>query len=345
MEQVDITFCIPVFNVSGYIRDCIESILAETKDIPVEIICVDDCSNDDSWEILTEICAQRRECVRYRNESNRGVSYTRNRALEQARGEYVWFVDPDDLLGCGTVNSFLENARKQNADVILGNYARIEETFRAENRSRFREETVTFSEVEPIPHPKDAAGKTMCAIWSGMFRTAFLKENGLRFRENMVAQEDTLFYYEAEQLSPKTIITDAVCYLYRQRGSSVMNFRSEERIEKYYQSMLIMLEVYHDYLKKGTYRDEKMLKSKIHHTHENICSCLAQCTDESFVKENFKDLKKRGYYPYPFRKEALKKKGSKIRAFLDYLLPLEICFWIIHFAYSRANKRRFRKTK
>lgn len=342
MGQTDITFCLPVFNVSEYLRDCIDSILAEIGDIQAEIVCVDDCSNDDSWRILSDICSEKSECVCYRNEQNRGVSYSRNRALKLAKGKYVWFVDPDDLLGSGIVNKFLENAERENADVILGNYVRIEESFSTEQRDKYRVQDAEFIKTEAIPHPTDASGKKMCAIWAGMFRTAFLLENDLLFREDMIAQEDTLFYYEAEQHSPKTIKTDAVCYLYRQRSTSVMNHRSEERIQKYYKSMRIMLDVYNGYLKSGTYKDEAVLKAKIHHTYENICSCLAQCTDNAFVKEQFRELKELGYYPYPFRKEALKKQGSRIMAALDFLLPVEVCFWIIHFAYSFANKRRFK---
>ena len=77
----DRTFCLPVYNVSQYIG-----------------ICVDDCSTDDSWQILNKICAQNNSCFCFKNDSNRGVSYTRNCTLELAKEKYIWFIDPDDLL-------------------------------------------------------------------------------------------------------------------------------------------------------------------------------------------------------------------------------------------------------
>ena len=53
-------------------------------------------------------------------------------------------------------------------------------------------------------------------------------------------------------------------------------------------------------------------------------------------------LKEIGYYPYPFIKKTLKRKGPKIAAILDFLLPVETCFWVVHFAYAFVNKRIFK---
>lgn len=339
MKQVDVSFCIPVYNVSVFLGDCLESVLAEAKEISAEIICVDDCSSDDSWSVLQTISSKNSNVICIRNESNKGVSYSRNKALAAACGKYVWFVDPDDLLCPGTVKTFFDNAERENADIIIGNYERVEESYRLSDCAENNE--MVFKPADYIPHPVDSAGTTMNAIWAGLFRTDFLKQNNLLFRKNMVAQEDTLFYYEAEQCYPKVIKTDAVCYLYRQRKSSVMHRRTEERIERYYFSMRIMLEVYLDYLNSQKYRDKDILTEKIHRSYENVSSCLAQCTDYAFVRKNLKELKRLGYYPYPLRKAALKQKCSRIKAVLTYLLPIEPCFWVIHFIYSTANKKRF----
>ncbi len=338
MKQIEVSFCIPVYNVSAFLGDCLESVLAEAKNISAEIICVDDCSSDDSWSLLQTISSKNSNMVCIRNECNKGVSYSRNRALASACGKYVWFVDPDDLLYPGTVKTFFDNAEREKADIIIGNYERVEESFRISGGAENNE--MVFKSANCIPHPVDSAGTTMCAIWAGLFRTEFLKQNKLSFHENMIAQEDTLFYYEVEQCYPRVIKTDAVCYLYRQRKSSVMHRRSEERIEQYYYSMRIMLEVYLDYLNSEKYRDREILTEKIHHSYENVCSCLAQCTDHSFVRNNLKEIKNLGYYPYPFRKAALQQKGSKIKAVLDFLLPIEPCFWIAHFIFANAIKSR-----
>lgn len=339
MKQIDVSFCLPVYNVSGFLGDCLDSILTQIDDINAEIICVDDCSTDDSRKVLREYSRNNGCIVIIENERNRGVSYCRNTALNAANGKYVWFADPDDLLYPGAVKKFFVAAEQADADIILGNYERVEESYKLCVPPLNSE--IGFKASERIINPVDSAGTTMCAVWAGMFRTGFLRNNGVLFRENMIAQEDTLFYYEAEQRYPVFIKADAVCYLYRQRKASVMNRRSEERIERYYFSMRIMLEVYLDYLGSEKYRDKDILQGKIHRSYENVCSCLAQCTDNAFVKKNLKELKSLGYYPYPFRKAVLKQKGSKIKAILDYLLPIEPCFWLAHILYAHENKKKF----
>lgn len=113
-------------------------------------------------------------------------------------------------------------------------------------------------------------------------------------------------------------------------------------MQKYYQSMITMLDAYYSYWNTGTYRKGSVLKAKLLLSHENVCACLAKCTEEMFVRENFRRLKEIGYYPYPFIKETLKRKGPKIAAILDFLLPVETCFWVVHFAYAFVNKRRFK---
>lgn len=342
MKQIDVSFCVPVYNVSAFLGDCLDSILTETKDIAAEIICVDDCSSDDSWKVLQAISSENSNMICIRNERNRGVSYCRNKALETSKGKYVWFVDPDDLLYSGVVRQFFENAERAEADIILGNYARVEEEYSLSLSHPAQNNEITFEVLDRMVHPTDAKGTNMCAVWAGLFKADYLRRNKLRFRENMIAQEDTLFYYEIEQAFPVVIKTDAVCYLYRQRKSSVMHRRSEERIEQYYSSMRIMLEVYLDYLHSGKYRDKDILTGKIHRSYENVCSCLAQCTDHAFVKKNLKELKSLGYYPYPFRKAVFKQNSSKVKALLDYLLPIELCFWLAHSVYAHANKKRFK---
>lgn len=203
---------------------------------------------------------------------------------------------------------------------------RVEASFSLRSRNTYQVESISFAKTKETILPMDDLGKKMCCVCVGMFRSGFLVDNGLHFRDNMIAQEDTLFYYEIEQCFPKIIKTDVVCYLYRQRNASVMHQKTEKRMHKYYQSMIIMLDVYYSYWNSGTYRSERVLKVKILHSHENICACLAKCTDELFVRENFRRLKAMGYYPYPFRKETLKRNGTKIAAILDFLLPVETCF-------------------
>lgn len=87
---------IPVYNAGAYLRDCILSVLraSEKTQSKVEVICVNDGSTDNSLEILSEY----RESISIFNQKNSGVGAARNLGLENASGDWIWFVDADDVI-------------------------------------------------------------------------------------------------------------------------------------------------------------------------------------------------------------------------------------------------------
>ena len=92
-----ISVIIPVYNVEKYIEDCLNSILVQTlKDF--EIICIDDCSTDNSLQIIETYTHKDKRIKILKNKKNEGPSYTRNIGIEMAQGEYIYFLDSDDMI-------------------------------------------------------------------------------------------------------------------------------------------------------------------------------------------------------------------------------------------------------
>ena len=110
---------IPVYNVAPYLRECLDSVLAQTfKDW--EAICIDDGSTDGSGEILDEYGARDKR-FRVLHQGNAGVSAARNRGLEEAKGEWVLFMDPDDFYPFNTVlEEFHKTSWRYQTDLIKG---------------------------------------------------------------------------------------------------------------------------------------------------------------------------------------------------------------------------------
>lgn len=335
-NTVDISFCLPVYNVRPFLDDCLGSILhqdMEKHGITYEILFVDDGSSDGSFEWLADMAGRIPQMRAERNPENKGVSYTRNRMTREARGKYIWYVDPDDMLIRNAVSVFFALAEKHQADVLLGNYIRVPEDA-AEGDEYVCSENADAVEVRNTKReaPRDRSGRTMSAIWAGMFRKDFLLDNDLSMNENMVAQEDTLFYYEYGLKTQKVFKCDVECYLYRQRESSVMNTRNDQRARRYYRSMVEMLRVYRAHMSAGDFDDRAILEEKIHHSRQNVTQCLASIHDKAFIKEQMKGLKTEGVYPYPFRKAALKMRPWYL-GFLTYMLPWKPFFWLYHYIY------------
>lgn len=113
-----ISVIIPIYNMDAYLRECLDSVLSQTLD-QLEIICVNDGSTDYTQLILDEY-SWRDSRIKVIPQTNHGVAYARNIAIESARGEFLYFLDPDDWLPDKNVLSDMYNAAKKSHTLVCG---------------------------------------------------------------------------------------------------------------------------------------------------------------------------------------------------------------------------------
>ena len=132
--EMRLSIIVPIYNVAPYLRKCVDSLLAQ--DISnYEIILVDDGSTDDSGAIADELVdafrlsplASRLE-MRVIHQSNSGLSEARNTGTREAKGQYILFVDSDDYLQPNTLGTLLEQAERDNLDVLRFRYQNVKES-------------------------------------------------------------------------------------------------------------------------------------------------------------------------------------------------------------------------
>ena len=112
-----ISIVIPVYNVSKYLRACLDSVINQTyRDL--EIICINDGSTDDSLEILKEYAVKDKRIIII-DKKNAGVSAARNDGIEKSRGEYIFCIDSDDYIDNDFIEVFYHNAEKNNSDLVV----------------------------------------------------------------------------------------------------------------------------------------------------------------------------------------------------------------------------------
>ena len=135
---------IPMYNVSGYLQECIDSVMPQWES-GVEILLLDDASTDDTLEqslAMRQRFPGRLEVLRH--EQNRGLSAARNSLLQQARGTHVWFLDSDDRLRADAIASLKSVIHRHSPDLVLCDY----QTFRAggslKERIKDRQTRTTF---------------------------------------------------------------------------------------------------------------------------------------------------------------------------------------------------------
>ncbi len=267
-EKIDITFCLPVYNVKAFLKDCIDSIMeSETKDLFYEILCIDDCSTDGSYEYLLDLAKENGKLRVLRNFKNSKISYTRNRLIDEAKGEYIWFVDPDDLLYVDAIQHIFDEAKKTSADVLYCNYQRVPENFSIKNQEKktlFFEKKLARHVLDKEDLPIDENNRKMNALWAGVFRRSFLTGNHLRFNERMTMQEDAVFWWEFKQKTDKMYKIDSPVYLYRQRTSSLTHTASNSRRKEQYFSNVEKFKVYNRYFHdKNSCQNHEVLAKKL----------------------------------------------------------------------------------
>ena len=342
-RQVDISFCLPIYNVEKWVEDCINSIVGqELSNLNYEIVCVDDCSTDNSLEVIHRLAEKHPQIVVVSSKQNQGVSATRNIAINKSRGEFIWFVDPDDLLYPGSARFLYDSIAASDQNVIIANYMRINEDATIEQFEKSKSDhTVSLVSSKGNIGAKDIQrqnnGYGMCSVCCCIFRRSFLIDNDLNFRENIHFQEDTVFYYEFTRKTEYVLSSDCLCYLYRQRSSSAIHTKNDMRMKKYYNSLVNMLEVYEEYKMNGN--NETELLNKIHQSKEKIVQVLVMISDADFVKEQMGVLRKKGIYPYPLRWDVLKADVALIRRVVLFLLPIGPFFGITNYIFRiKSNK-------
>jgi glycosyltransferase involved in cell wall biosynthesis len=212
-----ISVIIPVYNVEKYLADCLESIIEQSfKDI--EIICVNDGSSDNSSQILD--CYQKKDSrvIVLDYHINKGQAYARNCGLEKATGEYVYFVDPDDLLLDNSLSVLLPKLVSTKVDVLMAQFVKFSDG----------EDVVDYSHMsigsgyEKLKTGIDAFVEDLspyeCYIWRMLFRRTFLIAKEIEFKP--FRYEDTLFCQECLLKAKNCMIVDNLIYAYRLRKDS-----------------------------------------------------------------------------------------------------------------------------
>lgn len=113
-----ISVIVPVFNVEPYLRNCLDSILAQTLE-DFEILCVNDASSDGSGAILLEYAEKDNRVHVTTFERNQGISVVRNHALGLAKGEYIYMIDSDDWIDPTYLEEMYSHAEATGQDVVV----------------------------------------------------------------------------------------------------------------------------------------------------------------------------------------------------------------------------------
>lgn len=304
-----LSYIIPVYNVEKYLRQCVDSVLAQSID-DYEIILVDDGSPDNCPSICDEYKEKFPDIVKVIHKENGGLPAARNAGFEIAQGEYVYFLDSDDFLFDGMVSEVYEKAKKYNADIIQFSYKSYDEKKDAEyDRHTVFDDSKIYShcDIEDMinNHMDD---NILIYVWRNLYRTEFLRENGIISDEKLKTMQDTPFNMEAFLKARTLVSLDKQVYCYRLREGSIQRrkfikdyeeyffYQWKVKLEKYEQNCTPSQKFYRDVAERNikTFFPRMVRNHYLNRTADRF-SALRKIGNSEMMRRSFKDYNIRGF--------------------------------------------------
>ena len=308
-----ISIIIPVYNAGKYLEKCLESVKHQTLG-QIQIICVNDCSTDNSQAIIEKYLYDKRfKLVNLKK--NRGPGYARNKGLEKAKGDYIMFLDPDDWLNKNACEVAYSQISTNNNDYVVFGYSEFNEDTNEYKVDSYRLEP--YKEVLDNPHISykdlDKDFWRTSFAWTQIYNREFLLENEICFSKNYLS-EDVPFYAKLVANTNDISVIDAPLYNYRIRSSSLSNNRKlwKQIFSTRHKAYKIITSSEHGKELLDTYlifviRSYLFWFDKFSYQEDDLCETIYNEIRKDFTKykiehkDNIKQIKK--YIPYKkFRK-------------------------------------------
>lgn len=219
MIMYKISIIIPVYNVEKHLKKCLESLKKQSIGFEnLEIIFIDDCSKDNSFNIIQEFSEKYSNVKVFQTSTNSGAAgKPRNIGLANATSEFVMFLDSDDIYFDNACEILYINMINSNAELVSGNYIKYEngKTIKFMDYKKNLKLTGNYLEIDNISECPDLL-TLIPAFWVKIYRKSLLQDNNITFMENIVA-EDLLFVCECLLCSKKTVYIDVPILKYEIR--------------------------------------------------------------------------------------------------------------------------------
>lgn len=290
MKHYRISVVVPVYNVEKYLDECVQSILAQSY-TEFEVILVDDGSKDESGAICDKY-AQIDSRVRVIHKVNGGLSDARNVGVQQAKGDYIIFIDSDDYI-CDT-NFFYKVNEKANSNVDIICY-KFKKYF--DEKNVLEECTFSCPDIDKIDSLAEKITEMVrrdafyCSAWSKAIRLDILRDNEIQFEKELLGEDQEWYYHVLTKAQFITYIDEAVL-VYRQRANSIT---SSWKIKNLTDCIYVVNKWYRQIPKESIEEDYKI--ALLNSVAKLYCNLLIAYT-------GFDDSEKTKYY---FRLQEMRK--------------------------------------
>ena len=207
-----VSVIMPVYNAEEFLDKSVSSVINQTYK-NLEILLIDDCSTDNSYNILKEYANKDNRIKVFHNEQNKHVSATRNVGIKNATGKYLYFIDSDDFIDNDYIEHLVKTAEKENADIVVNtniytiynNQPSLSYFSREMNRRIFDDKKVLAVKIFP-------------SVWNRLFKRELQTKYNILFPEEIKHLEDGYFNAMFFSVSGNVSFIKPNSYYYYQNG-------------------------------------------------------------------------------------------------------------------------------
>lgn len=276
-----ITVAIPCYNLEDRISACLESVITQDyKDI--EILIIDDCSTDNSVEIIKDLIDRHpeREFRFIINEINIGLNKVRNLAIDEAHGETLFFVDGDDTIEPGTLSLFHRRMEETNVDVVCGSFRKKDFDGNTYLVKQFPEDTIKGAFAYATYIEKYIDGYFRISVWNNLYRLDFLRSHNIKCDTHYRNYEDCLFTFKVVLNAHSINYVHECTYNYCDYPNSILHQKVDQRIYETYRAIILsVFDAKQDFV--DSHKD-RSLPDGVKFLLNNICltgGLLKRCMD------------------------------------------------------------------
>lgn len=222
-NELIVSIILPCYNVEKYIKICLDSIF--TQYLPqnqYEVICVNDCSTDNTELIIREYQSNHNNLILINHTINKKQGEARNSGLMNAKGVYVWFIDPDDFISNNCLTEIVKLLEVFSPDIFQFNSYKVDKYgSRIGNvYASFIDDNVLIDSSEYFK--KNKLLKFPVHTWSKIFRAEFLINSKISY-SRLDRGEDDIHSLEAYSIAKRIFFKNKCYYNYRQTPNSITN--------------------------------------------------------------------------------------------------------------------------
>ncbi|CAD6364620.1 glycosyltransferase [Shewanella profunda] len=253
--QPIISIIIPIYKVERFLERCLNSVLAQTYN-DFEVICINDGSPDNCDLILAEY-EKNDNRIKVINQVNQGPSVARNAGLSSARGDYVYFIDPDDAIQPQTLEIAFLLAKKHQADLVV--WQRVYSNGLGKPDKIFDLKKIDAVIItDPLYHKSKRHNKIGSVVWNKLYKRELLKDI---FFIPGIHYEDISFSFSVIAKRPKTVIIPTPLYLYTKFEESITQQKPTLKIINDYH--IAIDSIYETYKKSMGSKELKHIKNNL----------------------------------------------------------------------------------